>query len=138
MGNGLGGGGTSIPYFLEGQVRNPIGMENEYARILCEQGILGLLLWVAFIFWYLSRVFQVFGKGPWATSRRLVWTYSVLTLVIGTIGEGMLTAIPATAMLLLGIGWTSAPMRAEEPSGRPVRRPNRILPQPMRWPVHAN
>src|SRR5579872_1042459 len=38
MGNGLGGGGTSIPYFLEGEVRNPIGMENEYARILGEQG----------------------------------------------------------------------------------------------------
>ena len=138
MGNGLGGGGTSIPYFLEGQVRNPIGMENEYARILCEQGIIGLLLWVGFIVWYLSRVFQVFGKGPWATSRRLVWSYSVLTLAIGGIGEGMLTAIPATAMLLLGIGWTSAPMRAEEPNGRPVRRPNRIVPQPVGWPVHVN
>jgi O-antigen ligase len=113
-------------------------MENEYARILCEQGIIGLMLWLGFIAWYLSRVFQVFAKGSWATSRRLVWTYSVLTLAIGVIGEGMLTAIPATAMLLLGIGWTSVAMCAEEPTGRPVRRPNRIVPQPVRWPVHAN
>src|SRR4029077_630072 len=42
MGNGLGGGGTSTPYFLQGLVRNPIGIENEYGRILAEQGVIGL------------------------------------------------------------------------------------------------
>ena len=55
MGNGLGGGGTSIPYFLEGQVRNPIGMENEYTRILAEQGVIGICLWLAFLVWFLFR-----------------------------------------------------------------------------------
>src|SRR6202008_181902 len=53
MGNGMGGGGTSIPDFLEGEVRNPIGMENEYARILAEQGVVGLLLWFVFVVWFL-------------------------------------------------------------------------------------
>jgi hypothetical protein len=31
MGNGLGGGGTSIPYFWEANVRRPVGLENEYS-----------------------------------------------------------------------------------------------------------
>ncbi len=137
MGNGLGGGGTSIPYFLEGQVRNPIGMENEYCRILCEQGIIGFLLWLGFIAWYLSRVSQVFSKGPLSTGRRLVWAFSVLTLAIGAIGEGMLTGIPATAMLLLGIGWTAVPIPAE-PVVRPVRSAKRPFGQPVRLPLHAN
>jgi hypothetical protein len=113
MGNGLGGGGTSIPAFLAGQVRNPIGLENEYARILCEQGIIGLVLWVGFVIWFLSHFGSVFRKGPWATARRLVWVLSVFGLGIGAIGMGMLTAIPQTAILLLGIGWTATPMREE-------------------------
>ncbi|HLN03143.1 MAG TPA: O-antigen ligase family protein [Bryobacteraceae bacterium] len=137
MGNGLGGGGTSLPYFLEGQVRNPIGMENEYARILCEQGVIGFLLWLGFIVWYLSQVRKIFGKSPWASSRRLVFTYCLITLGIGTIGEGMLTAIPASAMLLLGMGWTSTAMRAEDARRRPVRRPSQVVPQPA-WPAHAH
>lgn len=113
MGNGLGGGGTSIPYFLAGQVRNPIGLENEYARILCEQGLIGLLLWVGFVTWFLSRFRSVFAKGPWGTARRLIWCLSVAGLGVGAIGMGMLTAIPETAIFLLGIGWTSAPMWQE-------------------------
>src|ERR1700722_3824211 len=61
MGNGLGGGGTSIPYFLEGSVRNPVGMENEYARILAEQGIIGLCLWLGFLVWFFQRVRVAFA-----------------------------------------------------------------------------
>ncbi len=116
MGNGLGGGGTSIPYFLAGQVRNPIGLENEYARILCEQGLIGLLLWAGFVLWYLSRFSSAFAKGPSATCRRLVWCYSVAGLGVGAIGMGMLTAVPQTALLLLGIGWTAAALRKEAPA----------------------
>src|SRR5205085_4043380 len=37
FGNGLGGGGTSIPYFLQRDINNSIAMENEYARIMLEQ-----------------------------------------------------------------------------------------------------
>lgn len=125
MGNGLGGGGTSIPYFLQGQVRNPIGMENEYARILCEQGILGLTIWLSFIVWFLSCGPQIFNKSAWSTSRRLVWCLSVLDLGIGMIGLGMLTAIPGTAIMLLGMGWTAVPMAADvrERQSLPLGRP---------------
>ena len=44
LGNGLGGGGTSVPYFLQDRIRNVVVMENEYARILLELGIPGLLI----------------------------------------------------------------------------------------------
>jgi len=44
LGNGLGGGGTSIPYFLLTQLHNPVVIENEYARIMLEQGLPGHLV----------------------------------------------------------------------------------------------
>jgi O-Antigen ligase len=115
MGNGLGGGGTSIPFFLEGQVKNPIATENEYTRILCEQGIIGLLLWICFVIWYLSRAGTAFAAGPWMTSRRAVWGLSAFVLCTSWIGNGFLTAIPGTTISLLGIGWTAAPMLARIP-----------------------
>jgi hypothetical protein len=114
MGNGLGGGGTSLPYFLESQVRNPIGMENEYARILCEQGIIGFLIWIAFIVWFLSQRRRAFSKGTWSTARKLAWWLCAATLGTGWIGLGLLTAIPSTAILLLSMGWSAAPLRASE------------------------
>src|SRR6185369_15342708 len=48
MGNGLGGGGTSIPYFLQERLKDPVLIENEYARILVEEGVPGLLAWTVF------------------------------------------------------------------------------------------
>src|SRR5439155_6714444 len=36
IGNGLGGGGTSVPYFLQGRLEKPVVLENEYARIALE------------------------------------------------------------------------------------------------------
>ncbi len=72
VGNGLGGGGTSIPYFLASQVNRPVGVESEYCRILLEQGIVGLLLWIGFIFWFLTnRV--AFVKDDWLNGRRMGW-----------------------------------------------------------------
>ena len=44
FGNGLGGGGTSLPYFLENRVRHRVLMENEYARIMLEQTCIGLCI----------------------------------------------------------------------------------------------
>jgi hypothetical protein len=113
MGNGLGGGGTSMPYFLEGQVRNPIGMENEYARILSEQGILGLALWVTFVIWFFMHAKYAFAKGAWTTGRRLAWCMACASLGTAFIGTGMLTSIPGTVFLVLAMGWTSVPEAAE-------------------------
>ena len=129
MGNGLGGGGTSIPYFLASQVRNPIGLESEYSLILCEQGIIGLTLWVGFIIWFLSRFKSVFAKGPWATGRRLIWCLSVFGLGSGLLGMGLLTAVPQTAILILGIGFVAAPMASEAAQKRTVGLKPAMLPQ---------
>ena len=49
LGNGLGGGGTSIPYFLQDRIRHPVLLENEYARIVLELGLPGLGLWLVFL-----------------------------------------------------------------------------------------
>ncbi len=113
MGNGLGGGGTSIPYFLEGDVKNPIGMENEYARILCEQGVVGLMLWIGFAFWFMSQASVAFAKTSWSGARRLLWCLAAFSLGTAWIGTGLLTAIPHTATLLLGMGWAAKPQLSE-------------------------
>jgi hypothetical protein len=130
MGNGLGGAGSSIPYFLQGQVRNPIGMENEYARILGEQGIIGLVLWVGLVVWFFFQAPTAFAKGPWATSRRLVWCLSAFDLGTAFIGLGLLTSIPGTVFLVMGIGWTSSP------EGRTATVPDRLglrVPRPRAY-----
>jgi hypothetical protein len=137
MGNGLGGGGTNMPSFLQNQVRNPIGMENEYARILCEQGILGLLLWMGFILWFLSCTKRVFVKGPWSTSRRLIWGLSIFGLATGVMGTGLLAAIPSAAVLLLGIGFVTTPLRQEAAIKRDARIAHPILtPEYRPAPTH--
>jgi hypothetical protein len=123
MGNGLGGGGTSIPYFLQGQVRNPIGMENEYTRILAEQGIIGLGLWLAFIAWYVSRVRIAFARVPWGNTKRMAWCLGLAFLGTAWIGIGLFTAIPATVMLMLGIGWTTTPSVVESVRAVARRKP---------------
>ncbi len=129
LGNGLGGGGTSIPYFLEGQVRNPIGMENEYARILAEQGVLGLMLWVGFIIWFLSQYRSIFAAGPWATSRRLIFGLSIFGLLTGMIGTGMLTSIPQTAVFILGIGFLATPIKSEAAETGSLKTAPALAPQ---------
>lgn len=118
MGNGLGGGGTSIPYFLQGRVRPPIFfMENEYARIVLEQGVLGLCLWVAFIAWALGRRTTRAGD-EWVTGRRLFWVTCAMYFATGMIGRGLLTSIPGTALFLIGVGWLAVrqPRRVEQPA----------------------
>jgi hypothetical protein len=108
LGNGLGGGGTSIPYFLKGRVKNPVAMENEYGHILLEQGIPGLLLWAAFIVMAIADAPSE-RAGPW----RVGWRLSRVTVALyfGTafIGVGLMTAIPGTCMLLFLTGWMCAP-----------------------------
>jgi len=114
LGNGLGGGGTSMPYFLEGQIRNPIAIENEYGRILAEQSFIGLLLWIGFVGWFFSRGRVAFAPHPWTNTRRMVWCLTAIWLGTAWIGLGVLTSIPNSVMLLLGIGWTTTLAAASE------------------------
>ncbi|MET0626548.1 MAG: hypothetical protein ABW250_26675, partial [Pyrinomonadaceae bacterium] len=105
LGNGLGGGGTSMPYFLASEVSPPSTyMENEYARIVLEQGVLGLCLWVAFIGWLFTRR-NIRRSDPWHVGRRLVWVACAAFFATGMIGKGLFTSIPGTALILLGAGW---------------------------------
>lgn len=121
LGNGLGGGGTSIPYFLSGRVRNPIAMESEYARILAELGMVGFLLWVAFIGWFIVGS-AAFARTPLSLSRRVAWVSCICYFVTGMIGLGMLTAIPQTASMLLAVGWVAArPLEDQSPQAAPMR-----------------
>lgn len=119
LGNGLGGGGTSIPYFLQDRVRNVVAIENEYARILLEQGIPGLLIWLGFLVWAFTRSTNRPGQ-PWFLSRRLVWTWCLGAFATGVLGTGLLTSIPATALLLLMLGWIAVPVSVED-----LQAPNR-------------
>lgn len=107
FGNGLGGGGTSIPYFLQGRIVNPVVMENEYARILLEQGILGLVIWILFILWVLSRRNEN-RRDPWALGRRLALAFCAASFGTGLIGIGLFTSIPHTPLFFLLIGWVGA------------------------------
>ncbi len=110
FGNGLGGGGTSIPYFLQNRIEKPVIIENEYARILLEQGLVGLALWVAFIVWVLIRP-QPSKSDSWFVGRRLAWVTCAVYFATGLIGTGLLTSIPHTCLLLLSVGWVGAQQR---------------------------
>jgi hypothetical protein len=107
FGNGLGGGGSSIPYFLQGQIRNPVVMENEYARIMLEQGIFGLCLWIAFIIWLASR-YKGDRFDSWRQGRLLAWCACMINFGIGFLGIGLFASVPQTCILLLTAGWVAA------------------------------
>lgn len=108
LGNGLGGGGTSLPYFLQSQLRNPIAIENEYGRIMLEQGLPGLALWLAFIFWMLTRPLPR-ESDPWYLGKWLARVVLVYCFMTAPTGMGLLTSIPGTALLLLFAGWIATP-----------------------------
>jgi hypothetical protein len=136
MGNGLGGGGTSVPHFLAHQVRRAISVENEYARIALELGIPGLILWTSFLIWLLVRGITVNRNDPWRSGRRLTWISMFAGFTLALLGTGMLTAIPGTMMSFVWAGWLvtrpkleaarphqsegSSPLRAEMEPAPPI------------------
>lgn len=105
LGNGLGAGGTNMPFFLQTLLRNPIMHESQYAVLLLEMGLPGLLLWLGFIGWVLTRPR---GAGPtdrWALGHRLLWWTCAAHFGSGLIGIGFLTSVPFSVLLLIGVGW---------------------------------
>jgi hypothetical protein len=129
FGNGLGGGGTSIPYFLQGRIINPVTMENEYARIMLEQGIIGLVLWIVFILWLFTRRNED-PHDPWYLGKRLAWVSSAVLFVIGLTGTGLLTSIPQSSLFLLLVGWVGARQPKTEPAEDAVQYPILEAPAP--------
>jgi hypothetical protein len=120
MGNGLGGGGTSIPYFLRDRLRDPVSMENEYARIMLEQGIPGLLAWLAFIGWVLLSPLEK-RSDPWRLGLRLARIYLLIVFATGVTGTGMLNSTPGTAAMMMLVGWVSTARFAPVPQKTAVR-----------------
>jgi len=125
LGNGLASAfGTSVPFFLQrlatGRV---IGIENEYGRILAEQGIIGLLIYLSFVAWLLSRTKAPKPSQPAAS---MFGTVLVFVYWLGAfIGAGALSNIPGTPMFLLLCG-----MRAAAPAREGLKRALRHVGQP--------
>jgi hypothetical protein len=125
LGNGLGGGGTSIPYFLLSELHNPVVIENEYARIMLEQGLPGLALWLAFIFWILTRPLPR-RSDPWYLGKWLARVAVAYCFMVAPTGLGTLTSIPGTALILVFAGWIATPNVT--PAGSRFVRPDTAVP----------
>jgi hypothetical protein len=115
FGNGLGGGGTSMPYFAQGLIINPVTMENEYARIMLEQGILGLFIWILFVLWIFTRR-ERDPSDPWHLGRRLAWVSCAAFFGTAVVGTGLLTSLPHSSLFLLLVGWVGARQTRTEPA----------------------
>jgi hypothetical protein len=96
--------GTSIPYFLAGRAPRAIGLENEYSRILVDQGLFGLGLWVAFLVWLLHRPPPVRFAVPWGFGVVLMFALVLTNWGTAFIGSGTLSAIPGSVLLLTQMG----------------------------------
>ncbi len=118
MGNGMGGGGTNMPYFLLSQLRNRVYLENEYARILLEQGWIGLGLWIGFLVWAFTRA-TLHPKDRWRPGLRLIWISTFAYVATAFIGTGLLISVPQAFLLLTSLGWmiTASERRSSPPEG---------------------
>jgi hypothetical protein len=114
MGNGMGAGGTSLPGFAQALLERGVILENEYARILLEQGLPGLLLWVGFIIWFIRR--PVHRLDPYKMSKFLIWFLTLISFSTAIIGTGLMTSIPTTLLFFVGIGYLSTPFKLESQS----------------------
>ena len=121
LGNGLGGGGTSMPYFLAERLVDPVLMENEYAHILLEQGIIGLLLWAGFLSWLLIRGMPSMDRNG-HLARLAIWIGVVFEVVDASVGLGAFSAVPGGYIFMGTSGWLIAraferPLTAKNPMG---------------------
>ena len=123
LGNGLGGGGTSVPYFLQHRIRNVVIMENEYARILLETGLPGLVMWTLFLVWAFTRR-QVRSTDMFYLGRRLSLVACACAFATGFIGLGLFTSVPMTMLVLLLTGWIVVPEVTFAPA--PARATRRV------------
>lgn len=101
LGYGLGSGGTSIPAFLDQTVhRPPVVAENEYARVVIEQGWPGFSLLLGFLGWCLLEAWA--GSRP--PAQRLLRYYALASFAGAVTGVGLLLAVPGSPLLLLLLG----------------------------------
>ena len=136
LGNGLGGGGTSVPYFLQDRIRNVVVMENEYARILLELGIPGLLMWLLFIGWVFTRG-EIKKSDMFYFGRRLAFVAVACTFATGLIGTGLFTSVPSTAIVLLLTGWIVVPALRAAHIGHATAKPP-VIPDELCGPYEPS
>jgi len=104
-GAGMGSSfGTSIPFFLADRAPNPIGMENEYSRILVDQGLAGLFLWLAFLVWLLHTPPPCRLDVPWGFGVVFMYALVLVNWLTAFIGAGTLSAVPGSVLLLVQMG----------------------------------
>jgi hypothetical protein len=99
----MGAGGTSLPYFLQNRVIMGRSLENEYSRIVLEQGLPGLFLWLCFLLWFFFQ--KVSEKSEYRLSRTMMWAFVVTVFGTAWIGIGTFTTVPVTALLFLSMGY---------------------------------
>lgn len=104
-GAGMGSAaGTSIPFFLADRAPRPVGLENEYSRILVDQGWVGLVGWVAFLVWVFHRPPPVMLGAPWGLGVVLMFALCATNWATAFVGTGSLSAIPMSVLLLAQMG----------------------------------
>jgi hypothetical protein len=128
FGVGLGGGGTSMPFFLIDRVNMPVAVESEWGRIELETGLLGLAAWCGFLFWVFTRP-QAHRGDPAFLGWRLGWVAAVCFFAFGFIGIGLFTSIPGTALLLMLVGWIATHHTGEADLQAPKFAPADIDPR---------
>lgn len=104
IGVGLGGVfGSSMPYFLKDVAPEPVGAENELARIALEQGIIGFIIWIALVWKLATRKPQPISKR-WQIGTHLMWALILAIWATAFVGTGMLQAIPGAFLLVFQMG----------------------------------
>jgi hypothetical protein len=112
MGKGMGAGGTSLPYWAEQYLTDRFYLENEFARLLLEQGLPGLMIWICFIFWAFRG--RIDRNDDFQLTKTLLWFRVATIWATAWIGIGMMTTIPGTAITFLAMGFIIAPSLAKK------------------------
>jgi hypothetical protein len=105
LGAGMGSAnGNNIPFFLTDLAPEQIGGENEYCRIMIDQGWFGLAGWLVFIGWLYCRRPPARPPAPWRIGVVVMYSVTLATWATAFIGTGLLAAIPGTFMMLTQMG----------------------------------
>ena len=119
-GAGMGSSvGTSIPFFLLDRAPKGIGLENEYSRILIDQGIVGLFAWVIFVGWLFAVPPPVRLGARWGLGVVLMYALCLTNWLTAFIGAGTLSAVPGSVLLLTQMGVLLAVRERAEPGAAP-------------------
>jgi hypothetical protein len=105
FGAGMGSSvGTSIPFFLADRAPKQVGMENEYSRILIDQGVIGLILWLALLVHLYARPPAPRFAVPWRYGLVMMYAVTLVSWATAFIGTGTLSSIPGSVFLLVQMG----------------------------------